>query len=538
MAASIPELAKADPASFGIVVATVDGRIYETRRDAPAVTIQSISKPLAYGVARRGTWPRARPANHRRRAERRRLQLDQPRARHRAADEPDDQRRRHRHRVAGVRRHRRRRGCRASSARCRPLPGGRSAIDEAVYESERATGHRNRAIGHMLQLRHRPRRPRGGAGAVLQAVLDPRRLPRPGADRRDAGQRRRQPGDARARGARRVHQPDPLGDDDLRHVRLRRRVGLLVGMHAGQERVGGGIIAVLPGQLASASSPPLDERGNSVRGVQVCEAISRELGCTSAAAAPSASTVRALASLASAAFRMAPSGEREPVLEEHGPARGGRRAPGDPGFATLEPVLREIVDADDELHSRGARLQARHPCRPRRDRMLASLVHCSARARPAHRAHAGGGRAAVGVQQRARPEGRARGELPAAARPGARMVRARPARALRRRQRGGAIGGLAQHRLCIGASADDIAALEARVERRSFEAGQTILRRSDAADALYFLMRGEVSVIVAPGGGHKRLSTLGRHGFLASRRSSPAGRARPTCAPTPRSSAP
>ena len=43
--------------------------------------------------------------------------------------------------------------------------------------------------------------------------------------------------------------------------------------------VGGGIIAVLPGQLGiGVYSPALDERGNSVRGVKACEAISRDLG--------------------------------------------------------------------------------------------------------------------------------------------------------------------------------------------------------------------------------------------------------------------
>src|SRR5262245_10927142 len=42
--------------------------------------------------------------------------------------------------------------------------------------------------------------------------------------------------------------------------------------------VSGGVLAVMPGQLAIAVfSPPLDPRGNSVRGVAVCEAISDEL---------------------------------------------------------------------------------------------------------------------------------------------------------------------------------------------------------------------------------------------------------------------
>ena len=72
-----------------------------------------------------------------------------------------------------------------------------------------------------------------------------------------------------------------------------------------------------------------------------------------------------------------------------------------------------------------------------------------------------------------------------------------------------AIAGLAEHRLCIGATADDVAYLEARVARSQFEPGVWIVRRGDPADALYFLMRGEVSVIVGlPQGGFKRLSTL------------------------------
>ena len=68
---------------------------------------------------------------------------------------------------------------------------------------------------------------------------------------------------------------------------------------------------------------------------------------------------------------------------------------------------------------------------------------------------------------------------------------------------------LAKHRLCAGATAADLRQLERRVEHRQFEAGSTIVRRGDAADALCFLPNGEVSVIVElPQGGFKRLSTL------------------------------
>ncbi|MDB5325844.1 MAG: glutaminase, partial [Phycisphaerales bacterium] len=43
--------------------------------------------------------------------------------------------------------------------------------------------------------------------------------------------------------------------------------------------VGGGIMAVVPGKMGIAIfSPPLDSRGNSVRGIKVCQAMSADLG--------------------------------------------------------------------------------------------------------------------------------------------------------------------------------------------------------------------------------------------------------------------
>ena len=68
---------------------------------------------------------------------------------------------------------------------------------------------------------------------------------------------------------------------------------------------------------------------------------------------------------------------------------------------------------------------------------------------------------------------------------------------------------LADHGLCAGMLAADIAQLESLVEHRSFAPGELIVRRGDAASTLYFLMCGEVSVIVPlPDGALKRLSTL------------------------------
>jgi len=51
VATYIPELAKADPAWFGICLATTDGTVYEVGDTRQRFTIQSISKPFVYGLA-------------------------------------------------------------------------------------------------------------------------------------------------------------------------------------------------------------------------------------------------------------------------------------------------------------------------------------------------------------------------------------------------------------------------------------------------------------------------------------------------------
>jgi len=45
----IPELGKANPAAFGIALATVDGEVYSVGDSNQAFTIQSVSKPFMYG---------------------------------------------------------------------------------------------------------------------------------------------------------------------------------------------------------------------------------------------------------------------------------------------------------------------------------------------------------------------------------------------------------------------------------------------------------------------------------------------------------
>src|SRR5258706_10008087 len=51
VATYIPELARVNPALFGIALATADGEIYEVGDARQLFTIQSISKPFVYALA-------------------------------------------------------------------------------------------------------------------------------------------------------------------------------------------------------------------------------------------------------------------------------------------------------------------------------------------------------------------------------------------------------------------------------------------------------------------------------------------------------
>src|SRR5450755_1104740 len=50
LATYIPELAGADPSTFGLALASLDGRVYSTGR-IDEFTIQSVSKPFVYALA-------------------------------------------------------------------------------------------------------------------------------------------------------------------------------------------------------------------------------------------------------------------------------------------------------------------------------------------------------------------------------------------------------------------------------------------------------------------------------------------------------
>ncbi len=273
----IPELGRADPAAFGIAIATVDGEVFSTGDASLPFTIQSISKPFVYGSAlathgtdavhrRVGVEPSGDAFNS--------ILVDQ------RTNRPfnpmvnagaivttglvpgDDVA----SRLAALR------------TTLSDFAGRDLDVDERVWMSERGTGDRNRALAWLM-------RSLGMLGADVETTLDAyfgqcsvlvtcRDLAVMAATLANGG--------TNPCTGRRALGAEPVADvlsvmttcgmydysgEWVHHVGLPAKSG-----------VAGGVLAVLPGHFGiGVFSPPLDERGNSVRGIEVCKRLSYEL---------------------------------------------------------------------------------------------------------------------------------------------------------------------------------------------------------------------------------------------------------------------
>jgi glutaminase len=276
VASYIPELAKADPNWFAIVACTPDGQVYEVGDFDQLFTIQSVSKPFVFGMglndhgrefvnARVGVEPTGDAFNSH-------ITLDQ------ASKRP------HNPMVNA-----------GAIAMASLVKGGSPTerlnhmldtfsryvghkvnVDMSVFMSERSTGHRNRAIAHlMLNF--------GMIDSNVDEVLDLyfqqcsilvncRDLAVMAATLANNG-------------------VNPLTGEravDQQYIKDILSVMYTCGMYdysgewvyrvglPAKSGVGGGIIAVVPQQLGIAVfSPLLDPRGNSVRGIEVCKELSQ-----------------------------------------------------------------------------------------------------------------------------------------------------------------------------------------------------------------------------------------------------------------------
>ncbi|MET0897711.1 MAG: glutaminase A [Mycobacterium sp.] len=278
VASYIPELAAADPGGFGVSLSSSDGFVYESGDTALEFTIQSISKPLTYALAldqlgeqavdaKIGVEPSGEAFNE--------ISVD------RVTNTPKNP-------MINA----------GAIAAVSLIPGadaderfalirefysacaGRQLeLDPQVYESEKATGSRNRAIAYMLQsfgvLDGDPDEVLDTYFRQCSLLVTSTDLARIGA--------------TLARGG-----VNPMtGRRVTDNLVVQRTLSVMVtcGMYdaAGdwvtgvglpaKSGVGGGIVAVLPGQLGiGVYSPRLDAKGNSVRGVRVCRGLSRRLG--------------------------------------------------------------------------------------------------------------------------------------------------------------------------------------------------------------------------------------------------------------------
>jgi glutaminase len=269
----IPELSKADPAKFGVSLTTMDGEVYGIGDDTDEFTIQSISKAFVFALAlellgpdkiqaKVGVEPSGEAFNSIRLTEDNRPFNPMVNA-----------------------------GAIACSGLIYDMAGqqafaliqeqlGRFAgrpleLDDSVYESERATGNRNRAIAWMLHNY-------GIVSSDVDAVLDVYfRQCSLLVTARDIGT---MAATLANRGINPVTRDRVISDHTVaRALSVMTSSGMYdyagewtyrVGIPA-KSGVGGGIIAALPGQFGLGTfSPLLDSHGNSVRGVRVCEALS------------------------------------------------------------------------------------------------------------------------------------------------------------------------------------------------------------------------------------------------------------------------
>ncbi|MBD1904596.1 glutaminase A [Funiculus sociatus GB2-A5] len=274
----IPELAKADPDWFGICIVTVDGQIYEVGDYEQLFTIQSISKAFVYGMAledhgrdyvltRVGVEPTGDSFNS--------IVLDE------SSKRPYNPM----VNAGAIATTSLIKGSGPTERLVRMLDmfqryvGHNLFIDMPVFMSERTTGHRNRAMAHlMLNF--------GMIDAKIEEALDLyfqqcslmvncRDLAVMAATLANNG-------------------INPIIKDravDSRYVRDILTVMYTCGMYdfagewaytvglPGKSGVSGGLLVVVPQQMGiGIFSPPLDSHGSSVRGMQVCKELSERFG--------------------------------------------------------------------------------------------------------------------------------------------------------------------------------------------------------------------------------------------------------------------
>jgi glutaminase len=340
----IPELTHADPEWFGICIATRDGVVYEVGDTRQPFTIQSVSKPFTYGLAL---------ADHGEEAVLAKIGVEP------SGDTFN---------AISLRPHT---GApmnplinAGAIAACGLVQGdgvdGRLSrildtfsrfagrpldVDERVYASESATGHRNRAIGWMLRaFGVLPDEPTPTLETYFRQCairVTCRDLAIMGATLANGG----------------VNPVTGKRALDAAYVDNVLSVMATCGMYdssgewlyrtglPAKSGVGGGILAVQPARLGiGVFSPRLDEHGNSVRGIAVCRELAADLGLHIFDVSRRPAPVMRLTTTR----RTVASSRRRPKMAAdylHGVGNRLRlyQLQGALVFASVEPVIRELM---------------------------------------------------------------------------------------------------------------------------------------------------------------------------------------------------
>ncbi|MCP2324292.1 glutaminase [Hamadaea flava] len=314
----IPELAHAEPGWFGLALATLDGHVYASGDADRPFTLQSVSKPFVYALAltdrgldevvsRVGLEPSGEAFNATR------LEPGTGRPPNPMVNAGailttslvDD-------------------GFPRILAGLEAFAGRVLGVDERAYESEVETGDRNRAIAYLMRT----------AGSLrADAEQSVRRYFRQCAIQVTARDLAVMSATLANGGVNPVTGVQVVTRDTASHVlTVMATCGmydfagewlLRVGLPA-KSGVSGGITGALPAQLGiGLFSPPLDERGTSVRGIAACEELSARFGLH---------LMRPPARTASAVY-----------LTENGDRLLVRGLQGDFGFAAAEALTRDVA---------------------------------------------------------------------------------------------------------------------------------------------------------------------------------------------------
>jgi glutaminase len=344
VATYIPELGKADPEWFGICLVTADGKIYQVGDCEQPFTIQSISKPFIYGAALED--------NGKDKVLERIWMEPSGEAFNAISLRPDSGKPENPMINAGAITSTSLVEGKTTKQKIRRIldtlsrhAGRDLGIDRSVYQSESATGHRNRGIGWMLRnfeiIEDDPHASLEAYFMQCAVSVTCRDLGIMAATLANGGVNP-------VTGTRAV-----VREYVENMLSVMGSCGMYdaagewiynVGMPA-KSGVAGGILAVLPGQLGiGVFSPRLDACGNSVRGIEVCREISRKFGLHMFNVPQLATTVlRRVGNLSHTRSSRLRSPREMEALRRAGASIRVLELQGDLGFGSAEVAVREFA---------------------------------------------------------------------------------------------------------------------------------------------------------------------------------------------------